>query len=110
MKKLIVLFMAIFMLTGLLNPVNANLAKLQTITKKVVFEKTGNYGYEVTITFNTGSRKVISAHSPDGTVVSYTYSSAVDNAGVVTVTNFLIQFIPNGTVPPITYDASGDYF
>ncbi|WP_090469899.1 hypothetical protein [Mucilaginibacter sp. OK268] len=109
MKKLIVLFAAVFVLACFLVPVNGSQAKISSIAKRVVIQKTGNYGYEVTITFNTASGKVLSADSPDGTVVSYTYSSAVDNAGVVTVTNFLIKFIPTGS-SQITYDGSGDYF
>jgi hypothetical protein len=110
MKKLIVLFVTMCTLACFLVPVNGNPARANSISKKIVLQKTGNYGYEVTIDFSSGPRKIVAASSPDGAVVSYTYSSAVDNAGVVTVTDFFIQFVPNGANTPVTYNATGDYF
>lgn len=94
-----------------ITPTKADSAtKTNAIARKIILEKTGYFDYQIDISFRTGTNQVVGVSSPDGDILGFTFSSAAESGGVVTVNDFIIDFKPAGSSTSSPLDVSGNYY
>ena len=110
MKK-IATFCLMLLSLCVITPTKADSAtKTNTTTRKIILEKTGYFDYQIDISFRTGTNQVIGVASPDGDIIGFTFSSASESGGIVTVNDFIIDFKPAGSSTSSPLDVSGNYY
>jgi len=110
MKKIVTLCLLLLSFC-VITPTKADSAtKTNALVRKVILEKTGYFDYQIDISFRTGTNQVIGVSSPDGSIIGFTFSSASESGGIVTVNNFIIDFKPAGSSTSSLLDVSGNYY
>ncbi len=110
MKKIVTLCLLLLSFCAITPTKADSSAKTNAFARKIILEKTGYFDYQIDISFRTGTNQVIGVSSPDGSIIGFTFSSASESGGIVTVNNFIIDFKPAGSSTSSLLDVSGNYY